>query len=72
MTCVSLTGYSFHFPTSTKLLFQGEFNVNVIMPTCFVLTLSCLRAGLCVGWVSDLLWLGVGGVHEGKEIFIEF
>ena len=46
--------------------------VNVIMSTCFVLTLSCLRAGLCVGWVSDLLWLGVGGVQVGKEVFIEF
>ena len=31
------------------------------MSTCFVLTLSCLRAGLCGVWVSDLLWWGVGG-----------
>ena len=59
---MNLTVYSFHlwFPTSTKLLFQGRFSVNVFMSTCFVLTLSSLRAGLCGGWVSDLLWWGVG------------
>ena len=36
------------------------FSVNVFMSTCFVLTLACLRAGLCGGWVSDMLWWGVG------------
>ena len=29
-------------------------------PPCFVLTLYCLRPGLCVGWVSGLLCWGVG------------
>ena len=68
---MSLTGYSFHvwFPTSTKLLFQGGFNVNVFMSTCFVLTLSSLRAGLCGGWVSDLLWWGVGRSTCGEGNF---
>ena len=58
--CVWL-GFSFHvwFPTSTYLLFQGGFNVNVFMSTCFVLTLPNLRAGLCGGWMSNLLWWGV-------------
>ena len=65
MTCVSLTGYSFHkwFPTSTKLLFQGGFNVNFFMSTCFVLTLSwgllCVGAGwvICFGGVwGEYLW----------------
>ena len=71
VTCVSLTGYSFHmwFPTSTKLLFHGGFSVNVFMSTCFVLTLSCLRAGFCVGWVSDLLWWGVGRSTCGEGNF---
>ena len=36
------------------------FSVNVFMSTCFVLTLACLRAGLCGVWVSDMLWWGVG------------
>ena len=69
MTCVSLTGYSFHvwLPTSTNLLFQGGFNVYVSMSTCFVLTLSCLRAGLCGGWVSDLV--GCGGSTCGERKF---
>ena len=68
---MSLTGYSFHvwFPTSTKLLFQGGFNVNVFMSTCFVLTLSSLRAGLCEGWVSDLLCWGVGKSNCGEGDF---
>ena len=71
VTCVSLTGYSFHmwFPTSTKLLFHGGYSVNVFMSTCFVLTLSCLRAGFCVGWVSDLLWWGVGRSTCGEGNF---
>ena len=71
MTCVSLAGCSCHmwFPTSTKLLFLGGFNVNVFMSTCFVLTLSCLRAGFCVGWVSDLLWWGVGRSTCGEGNF---
>ena len=57
------------FPTSTKLLFQGEFNVNVFMSSCFVLTLFCLRAGLCGGWVSDLLWWVVEGSTCGEGNF---
>ena len=52
------------------LLLQGWFNVNVFMSTCFVLTLSCLRAGLCGGWVSDLLWVGYGGSTCGGKFFL--
>ena len=60
------------FPTSTKVLFQGGFNVNVFMSTCFVLALSSLRAGLCGGWVSDLLWWDVvrSTCGEGKFYWI--
>ena len=52
--------------------FKGDLMFNVFMSTCFVLTLSCLRAGLCGGWVSGLLWWGVGGVPVGEIIFIVF
>ena len=59
---MSLTGCSFHvrFPTSTKLLFLGGFNDNVFMSTCFVLNLSCLRAGLCGArwvWEGNFYWI---------------
>ena len=38
VTFVSLTGYSFRmwFPTSTKLLFQGGFNVNIFSVNPFL------------------------------------
>ena len=39
------------------------------MSTCFVLTLSCLTAGFCVDWVSDLLWWGVGRSTCGEGNF---
>ena len=50
-------------------MFQEGFNVNVSMSTCFVLTLSCLTVGLCRGWVSDLLWWGVGESTCGEGSF---
>ena len=50
-------------------MFQGGFNVNVFMSTCFVLTLSSLRAGLYGGWVRDLLWWAVGRRTCGEGNF---
>ena len=50
-------------------MFQGGFNVHVFLSTCFVLTLSCLRVGFCGGWVSDLLWWGVGRSTCGEGNF---
>ena len=37
-----------------------------------VLTFSCLRAGLCGGWVIDLLWWGAWGVPVGKKLLLNF
>ena len=43
------------------------------MSAWFVVTLSYLRAGLCGGWMSDLLWWGVGEGSTCEEgIFSEF
>ena len=43
---------------------------NAFMSTCFVLTLSCLRADFCVGWVNGLLWGCVEGVPMGVVEFL--
>ena len=40
--------------------FKGDLMYNIFMSACFVLTISCLRAGLCGGWVSGSLWWSEG------------